>query len=201
MLALALPVTVVSCGSVPIGPQVVLVSQDELLDGTIMTPGPGQQAAPIEVAKLPEDMRKVAEKLYPGVPVLVMTTIDHVKPASTEHVPNVIPFTPPANEEGKADFGAWLGQAWPALQGLLPESVAGWGPLAGLLVALLTAKRSRSHLADSAKKAVTLDVKGSLSSLNKAVGRGHTLNSPEELRAIADKLEMEAEMDEKLKNK
>lgn len=208
---LILPVAAtVSCATDP-WDQTVIVTPDALMEGTVLTPGPGQQAAPVEVKKLPKALRDLVEKQYPDVPIVMVTTIEHVKPAApaipddpaTPEVdetkpavpaPPVIPVTPPVDSEGNIDFGTWIGQAIPALGSVIPGAQP-FVPLAYLL-ALLIKKRSRQHLADAVSAlnpldGGSLDVKGAYVSTKKAIGLEHSTATPAELRAIADKLEME----------
>lgn len=202
-----------SCNGLPAAQdQSVLVTQQDLKAGTITTPGDSQQAFVVPIATLPGELRKGAEKLFPGQTEIALTTLSYVKPVVLDdpatpeneaYAPKILPITPPATEEGKIDFIAWIEQAAPALLGLLPEGLAAWGPLGLYLLGLFGFKRSRGHLGQAAKDLSPMqdgiDIIGAIKSVGKAVGYGHSLQTPEELRAIADKIETERLHNENLK--
>lgn len=210
--------TIISCSATRPEAQTVLTSLDNLKEGTVMTPGVGQEAAPVEVAKLPPALKEFAAKAFPDVPVLVITTAEHIKPptpavpdnpATPENeakpavAPPMIPLNPPANEDGSIDFGTWLSQALPAISGVVPSGVAPWIPIFGLIAGSLASKRSRGWIADAGTKlnpldGGTVDIKGAAGSLKKAVGWSHSLETPAELRALANKLEAEQQADASL---
>lgn len=208
-IILIIPVmSAISCSTNP-WDQTVIVAPDALVEGTVLTPGPNQQAAPVEVKKLPKAIRELVEKQYPDVPIVMVTTVEHVKPAepavpdnpATPDVdetkpavpaPPMIPVTPPTDAEGNIDFVTWISQAIPALGTAVPQA-APFIPLL-YLVGLLIKKRPRQHLADAAKAlnpfdGGSVDVGEAISSSKKAIGYDHSLATPAELRAVADKLE------------
>lgn len=208
----------IGCVASSPGAQTVLTNMESLKEGTIMTPGPGQEAAPIEVSKLPPALKEFAQKTFPDVPVLVVTTVDHVKPAIPAVIDNpatpeneakpavqppLVPITPPGREDGTIDFATWIAQAGPALSGIVPSGVAPWLPLIGLISGSLVSKRSRGHLGDAVSNLNPfdegyVDITGAAGSLKKAVGWSHSTQTPAELRALANKLEAEQAADASL---
>lgn len=209
-LALAAALTVVACESVP--PQQVIVAKADLKENVITAPGPQQQAAPIIIEAVPsEKIREALKKNFPGETTVYVTQIDFVKPkkivddnpATPEnealidsYQPVIVPITPPATEEGKPDFGTWIEQALPAIATILPAGAGPWVPLAGYLIGLLGFKRSRKHLGNAAKAlnpfdGASINLGEATGSLKKALGWEHSIATPAELRAIADKLEAE----------
>lgn len=198
-------------------PQQVLVAKQDLKPNTVLI-GSEPEAVPINVDTAPPKIKEALQKAFPDQPVVYLTTIEHVAPKvpvddpATPNVdesqlpaksPIIIPITPPSDANGKIDFGTWISQAAPAIASTLPVGAAPWLPLAAYVIGLFGNKRSRGHLADTASALNPLDG-GSVdlgeakSSFAKAIGWSHSLQTPEELRAMADKLEAEQKADAKL---
>jgi len=215
-LILASVLVLPACEAVP--PQQVIVSKADLKENVITTPGPKQQAAPIVIDAIPsEKIKETLKKNFPGQDTVYLTQIDFVKPTKIvednpttpeneylldSYQPIVVPITPPATEEGKPDLMGWLEQAIPAITSVLPVGAGPWVPLAGYLIGLLGYKRSRKHLANAAKAlnpfdGANVDLGEAKDSIKKALGWEHTVATPEELRAIADKLEADQKAKEK----
>lgn len=196
------------------GPQQVVTRPGDIVPGATPT-----DAVPIVVADIPDKkIREGLEKLFPNEPVLIITTKDFIKPSvqpvvdnpgtpENESVPAYtpvfVPITPPTDADGKIDFGTWLSQALPAIFHSLPAGAAAWGPLAAYLIALIVKKRPREHLKDAADdlnplSGGSIDFGGAYTSVKKAIGLEHTNETPEQLRAVADKLESEADHDDRI---
>jgi hypothetical protein len=195
-------------------PQQVIVAPQDLKSDTILVQQPGgsaPEAVPIDVTKAPEKYKQILQQSFPNQNVVYLTTIDHVKTqapvlggTAQAPPPVIIPITPPTDPNtGQPDFGTWLSQAAPVIGGLLPTGAGPFIPLAGYLIGLFASKRSRGHLADTASAlnpldGASVDIGGALSSFGKAIGYSHSTQTPAELRALADKLEMEQKLDTKL---
>jgi len=213
---------VAACVSDDAMSQAVIVKQEDLKTGTVLTPGPTQEAAPVQVDKLPKALQEVVKKALPDATIVVVTTMEHVKPGvpgvmddpKTTDIdeykpaipaPQVIPVTAPPNAEGKPDFWAVAGQLVPAAEALLPPGVREAILPIGYALALLLKKRPRGHIADVISNlnpldGGTVDVKAAYSSAKKAIGLEHSLEEPEQLRAVADKIELEKTHDAIIKS-
>lgn len=216
-IAIVVVGTVTAC--VAAGPQKVVVGGKDLKPNTLLAPGPNQQAAPLVISEIKDNnIRKRLEQVFPGEETVYLTTIDFVIPEviipdnpSTEEDesvtmsrrPVILPVTAPATEDGKIDFGTWISQAAPALGTLLPVGALPWLSLAGYVLGSVFKKRSSQHWGDAASSlnpfvGGTVDFAGAKDSIQKAIGWEHTLQTPAELRAVADKLEAKAKADKAL---
>lgn len=210
VLALGVPTVaiVTSCVATNPGEQIVAVPAEGLKPGTVTAPGEGQEAAAVTVESLPPVLRDAVKKMYPDKPVIMLTTKEHVQeaapavpdnPATPEDetkpaipAPGDIPLQPGTNPDGSTNWIGWVADTATTVVGSIP-GLAQYSPLV-YLAGLLLKKRPRQHLANVVAQLNPadegyVDFKEAYASAKKAIGYEHSIESPAELRAIADKLE------------
>jgi hypothetical protein len=179
----------------------VIVNAKEL-NADVPIKGPEQRAALASVEALkerfPDPVDKAIDKIFPEAKVLVVAEKKDVNPAVFDkNVPEVIFLTPstvidPDTGEISSDPSGVIGSITTAVGAAVPGA-APFIPLVFLAANWALRKRSRQHWTSFFKALIPYDgnISGAeaFSSLQKAIGAEHSVDSPEELRRLADKIE------------
>jgi len=199
LLVLAATLTIIGCTTMP-GEDTVITTPDQVQDGLFFAPQTNPEtgasdAALVEIATLPEDMQS-ALRLYFGEELtsVVVTQSAYLKKdfeAKKVFFTNPIAVVNPETGETGFSLGQFIGQLVGPASVAFPQAAPAIG-LGAYVIGLLGRKRSRQHLATAGSKINpmnngTIDLKGSLDALAKAVGYSHSTEDPEELEKIAKK--------------
>lgn len=176
------------------GDDIVAVAPEWLIDGAITNPAdPNQEAALLnkEAIKTSEGpLSKVADALdlfFPDEEVVAITSRKYLKegtPPGAIFAITVPTLVNPVTGEVTPDTVGWIGQLLPTVAAAIPGAAPLVG-IAGLLLSLFGAKRSRGHWVNALKAFVPMDGKSdwgaTYNSVKKATGLMHTEESANEL--------------------
>lgn len=188
----------------------VVVPEDFVKEGTNLYPGPGQEGAILDLevleqrGQLPELVLEQVEQRGLSNKVALVKRKNVKLEADQSKVINlnfVVTFT---DEEGNTQVDE-VGTAQTIL-GTAASLFPQFAPvitLGSLALGAFGGPRSRKLLIKGAKKLTpmdgTIDITGAAKDFAKAMGWKHTSDTPEELRARADRLEAETKAREKQK--
>lgn len=176
------------------GDDIVAVSPEWLINGTNTNPAdPLQEAALLnkEAIKASEGpLSKVADALdlfFPNEEVVAITSRKYLKegtPPGAIFAITVPTLVNPVTGEVTPDTVGWVGQLLPTIGAVIPGAAPLVG-IAGLLLSLFGAKRSRGHWVNALKAFLPMDgtiaIGAGLNSVKKATGLMHTEESAQEL--------------------
>jgi len=198
------PVTNPALQEVLIGNEADLAPGTAVTDLADMVEGQEYLAIRWPVEDLPDLAQSAALKIFGENTEYVLSTKEAYlrMPQPGTPIKKIKMYTE-ATAEGKTD---WLSTGM-GLVGTFGDLLPG-GPLVkGLLLyggSLVASRRSRQHLGKAASSVLptngSVELGAALSSLLKATGHKHTNETPEELRAVANKLEASKKANETLNN-